>query len=157
MAAVKSAIAAEEAALTTAKWALETAKKTVHAVPADAAPEVVALKAQLATEEAGLKVAQGALAAARGADEGVEAAVKAVANDVTALKINKIGAAGSIKGIVSGGKEGKRPVLIIDVTIHGANHVYREPLEPTKNEFKQLAGDIAKETANAVLKAFTKK
>ena len=157
LAAVKSAIAAEEAALKTAKWALETAKKSVKAVPADAAPEVVALKTQLATEEAGLKVAQGALAAARGADEGVEAAVKAVANDVTALKINKIGAAGSIKGIVSGGKEGKRPVLIIDVTIHGANHVYREPLEPTKNEFKQLAGDIAKETANAVLKAFTKK
>jgi hypothetical protein len=54
-------------------------------------------------------------------------------------------------------KQGKKPVLIIDVTIHGKHHVYRETIASLKNEFKHLAGEIAKEVANEVLKIFKKK
>ena len=155
--AVKSAIVAEEASLKTATWALNTAKKTVKVVPVDLAPKVVELAAQLETEEAGLKIAEGALIAARAADKGVEAAVKAVGKGLTALKINKLGAAGSLQGIVSGGKKGKAPVLIIDVSIHGKHHVYREGIASVKNEFKKLADEIAKEVAKELLKVFQKK
>jgi hypothetical protein len=155
-AAVKTAIASEEAALKTAQWALETAKKSVKVVPVDAAPAVVALKTQLVTEEAGLKIAQGTLEAAKGADKGIEAAVKAIGDGLTALKINRLGAAGSLAGIVSGGHEGKAPVLIIDVTIHGSRHVYREGIGTLKSEFQKLADEIAKEVAKEVLKAFEK-
>lgn len=155
-AAVKTAIASEEAALKTAQWALDTARKSVRVVPVDAAPAVVALKTQLATEEAGLKIAQGTLEAAKGADKGIEAAVKAVGDGLTALKINRLGAAGSIAGIVSGGHEGKAPVLIVDVSIHGSRHVYREGIGTLKSEFRKLADEIAKEVAKEVLKAFEK-
>jgi len=155
-AALKVAIKTEEAALKTANWALKTAKKTVKIVPVDAAPKVVALKAELKTEEAGLKVAEGILKAARGVNKGVEDAVKAVGKGLTALKINKLGASGSLKGITSGGKQGKKPVLIIDVTIHGKHHVYRENLDSLKNEFKKLAEELATEVAKEVLKAFAK-
>jgi hypothetical protein len=155
-AAVKTAIAAEEAAKKTADWALKTAKKTVKVVPVDAAPKVVALTAELATAEAGLKVAQGVIEAADAVNNGVAAAVKAVGKGLTALKINKIGAAGSLKGIVTGGKQGKRPVLIIDVTIHGKHHVYRESIASVKSEFKHLAAEIGKEVAKEVLKLFKK-
>lgn len=154
-AGVKTAIVAEEAALKTAEWALKTAKKTVKVVPVDAAPAVVALKVKLGTEEAGLKVAEASLKTARGVNKGVEDAVKAVGKGLTALKINKIGAAGSLKGITSGGKQGKKPVLIIDVTIHGKHHVYRENLASLKSEFKKLADELAKEVAKEVLKAFS--
>jgi hypothetical protein len=155
-AALDSAIAAEEASLKTAEWALETAKKTVKVVPVDAAPKVIALKTALGTEEAGLKVAQGALEAARGANKGVELAVKAIGEGLTALKINKIGAAGSLKGILTNGEQGEKPVLIIDVTVHGKQHTYRENLGTLKSEFKKLGQDIAKEVAKEVLKAFNK-
>jgi len=155
-AAVKTAIAAEETALKTAKWALETAKKTVKVVPVDAAPKVVALTTELGTAEAGLKVAEGTLEAARGVNKGVEEAVKAVGKGLTALKINKLGASGSLKGIVTGGKQGKKPVLIIDVTIHGKHHVYRESLDALEKGFEHLAGEIAKEVANEILKVFKK-
>ncbi len=155
-AGIKTAIVSEEAALKTAKWALDTAKKSVKVVPVDAAPAVVALKTQLATEEAGLKIAQGTLEAAKGADKGIEAAVKAIGDGLTALKINRLGAAGSLAGIVSGGREGKAPVLIIDVSIHGSRHVYREGIGTLKSEFQKLADEIAKEVAKEVLKAFEK-
>ncbi len=156
-AAVKTAIVSEEAALKTARWALDTAKKSVKVVPVDAAPAVVALRTQLATEEAGLKIAQGTLEAAKGADKGIEAAVKAVGDGLTALKVNRLGAAGSLAGIVSGGHEGKAPVLIVDVSIHGSRHVYREGIGTLKNEFRMLADEIAKEVAKEVLKAFEKR
>ena len=156
LAGIKTAIAGEEAALKTANWALNTAKKTVKVVPVDAAPKVVALTTELGTAEAGLKTAQGVLEAARGANKGVEAAVKAIGSGLTALKINKLGAAGSLKGITTGGRQGKKPVLIIDVTIHGHRHVYRENIASLKNEFKKLAEEIAKEVAKEVLKAFKK-
>ncbi len=155
-AAVKTAIVAEEAALKTAVWALNTAKKTVKAVPVDAAPKVVALKTALVTEEAGLKIAEGALKAARGVNKGVEEAVKAIGKGLTALKINKIGAAGSLRGITSGGKQGTKPVLIIDVTIHGTNHVYRESIDSLKAGFKKLAKNLAKEIGKEIVKAFKK-
>ena len=156
LAAVKSAIAAEEAALKTANWALTTARKTVKVVPVDAAPAVVALTTQLDTEEAALKTALGVLETARGANKGVETAVKAIGSGLTALKINKLGAAGSLKGITTGGRQGKKPVLIIDVSIHGRRHVYREGIASLKNEFRELADEVAKEVAREVLKAFKK-
>jgi hypothetical protein len=156
LAGVKSAIVAEEAALKTADWALKTAKKTVKVVPVDAAPKVIALNAELKTAQAGLKVAEGVLKAAQGVNKGVEAAVKAIGNGLTALKINKLGAAGSLKGITSGGKQGKIPVLIIDVTIHGKHHVYRENLSSLEKGFEHLASELAKEVANEVLKVFKK-
>ena len=152
----RAAIVAAEAALKSAEWTLEAVKKSIKVVPVDSAPEVVALTAQLGTEEAGLKVAQGTQEAARGADRGVEAAVKAIGNGLTALKINRLGAAGSLAGIVSGGREGKAPVLIVDVSIHGSRHVYREGMASLKNEFRTLADEIAKEVAKEVLKAFEK-
>ena len=70
--------------------------------------------------------------------------------------INRLGAAGSIAGIVSGGHEGKAPVLIVDVSIHGSRHVYREGIGTLKSEFRKLADEIAKEVAKEVLKAFEK-
>lgn len=155
--AVKSAIVAEEASLKTATWALNTAKKTVKVVPVDLAPKVVELTAQLGTEEAGLKIAEETLIAARAADKGVEAAVKAIGKGLTAMKINKLGAAGSLQGIVSGGKKGKAPVLIIDVSIVGKRHVYRESIGSVKSEFKKLADEISKEVAKELLKVFSKK
>jgi hypothetical protein len=154
--AIKTAIAAEEASLKTAQWALDTAKKSVKVVPVDLAPKVVELTTALGTAEAGLKIAEDALKAARGINSGVEAAVKAVGSGLTALKINKLGAAGSIEGIVSGGKKGKKPVLIIDVAIHGTRHVYRESIDTIGNEFKKLAEEVAKEVANEILKVFKK-
>ena len=78
LAGIKTAIAAEEASLKTAEWALNTAKKTVKVVPVDRAPKVVALNTELGTAEAGLKIAEGTLTAARGVNKGVEEAVKAV-------------------------------------------------------------------------------
>ena len=156
-AAIKTAIAAEEASLKTANWALNTARKTVKVVPVDLAPKVVALTTELGTEEAGLKTAEGVLEGARAANKGVEAAVKAIGSGLTALKINKLGAAGSLKGITTGGRQGKKPVLIIDVSIHGHRHVYREGIDSLKNEFRKLADEIAKEVAKEVLKAFEKK
>ena len=154
--AIKTAIAAEEGSLKTAEWALTTAKKAVNVVPVDAAPAVVALETELNTSEAGLKIAEGALEAARGVDKGVEAAVKAVGDGLTALKINKLGAAGSIEGIVSGGKTGKKPILIIDVSIQGKRHVYRESIDTIGNEFRKLAEELSKEVANELIKAFEK-
>jgi len=116
----------------------------------------VALRTELGTAEAGLKVAQGTLEAARGVNKGVEAAVKAVGSGLTALKINKLGASGSLRGIVSGGHQGKKPVLIIDVTIHGKHHQYRESIDTIGHEFQKLADEIAKEVAQEILKVFKK-
>jgi len=155
-AAVKTAIAAEEASLKTANWALNTAKKTVKVVPVDLAPKVVALNAELKTAQAGLKIAEGTLDAALGVNKGVQEAVKAVGKGLTALKINKIGASGSLKGITTAGKQGKAPVLIIDVSIHGKRHVYRENLAALEKGFSHLAAEIAKEVADEVLKVFKK-
>ncbi len=156
-AGVKTAIAAEEAALKTANWALDTARKSVKIVPVDAAPAVVAVTTELGAAEAALKIAQGALIAARGANKGVEDAVKAVGTGLTALKINDIGAAGSLLGITSGGREGKKPVLIIDVDIQGKRHVYRESIDTVGHEFRKLADEVAKEVAREILKAFENK
>lgn len=157
VAALKTAIAGEEAAKKTADWALKTAKKTVKVVPVDLAPKVVALTTALGTAEAALKIAEEAVKVADAVNNGVAAAVKAVGKGLTALKINKLGAAGSLKGIVTGGKQGKAPVLIIDVTIHGKHHVYRESIKSLKSEFKHLAAEIGKEVAKEVLKLFKKK
>ena len=82
--------------------------------------------------------------------------MKANGSGLTALKINKLGAAGSLKGITTGGRQGKKPVRIIDVTIHGHRHVYRENIASPKHEFKKLAEEIAKEMAREVLKALKK-
>jgi len=155
-AAVKTTIAAEETALKSANWALSTAKKSVKIVPVDMAPKVVALKTELGTAEAGLRIAEEALNDAKAVNGGVEAALKAINKDLSAFKINRIGAAGSLKGITSGGKEGERPVLVIDVTIHKKHHVYRESITSVKHEFEKLAKQIAKETAKEILKAFEK-
>jgi len=152
--AVKTAIAAEEASLKTADWALKTAKKSVKIVPVDGAPKVVALVAKLGTEEAGLKIAEGVLEAARGANKGVESAVKAVAKGVTALKINKIGISGSLKGITSGGHQGKSPDLAIDVSIHGKHHVYHVGVGSAKATFEKLAAKLAKSVADELLKFY---
>ena len=153
---LKTAIAAEEVALKTADWALKTAKKSVKIVPVDAAPKVVALKAELATEEAGLKIAEGVLEASSAANKGVESAVKAVAKGVTALKINKIGVSGSLKGITSGGHQGKSPVLNIDVTIHGKHHVYHVGVGSAKTAFEKIAAKLAKSVADELLKFYKK-
>ena len=155
-AAVKTAIVAEEAALKTADWALNAAKKTVKVVPVDLAPKVVALTAELKTAEAGLKIAEGTVSAAKTINKGVEDALKAVSKSLTAFKINRIGVSGSLKGITSAGKEGKKPILVIDVTIHGAHHVYRESIVSVEHEFEKLATEIAKEAAREILKAFKK-
>ncbi|MCP3951889.1 MAG: hypothetical protein GY697_06680 [Desulfobacterales bacterium] len=155
-AAVKTAIAAEESALKTANWALNTAKKTVKIVPVDLAPKVVALTAELKTAEAGLKIAKGAVSTAKSVNKGVEDALKAMSKGLTAFKLNRIGVSGSLKGITSGGKHGKKPVLVIDVTIHGSHHVYRESIVSVKHEFEKLAKEIAKEAAKEILKAFEK-
>jgi len=154
--AMKTAVGTETAALKTATWALDKAKRTVKVVPVDTAPKVVALKAELVTEEAALKTVEETLKGVRGVNKGVEDAVKAVGKGLTALKINKLGASGSLKGITSGGKQGKKPVLIIDVTIHGKHHVYRENLGSLKDEFKKLAEELAEEVAKEILKAFSK-
>lgn len=154
--ALEVAAKSEEAALKTAEWALKTAQKASGIVEVSAAPEVVKLGTQLAAEEAGLKTAQGVLEAARGVNKGVEEAVKAVGKGLTALKINKLGAAGSLKGIVTGGRQGKKPVLIIDISIHGKRHVYRESIGSVGHEFKKLAEEIAKEVAKEILKVFKK-
>jgi hypothetical protein len=151
---LKTAIAAEEAALKTADWALKTAKKSVKIVPLDAAPKVVALAAQLVTEEAGLKVAEGVLDASLAANKGVESAVKAVAKGVTALKINKIGVSGSLKGITSGGHQGKSPDLAIDVSIHGKHHVYHVGVGSVKSTFEKIAAKLAKSVADELLKFY---
>ena len=68
----------------------------------DAAPKVVALNTELGTAEAGLKTEQGILEAARGAKKDIEVAVKASNSVLTALKVNNLSAAGSLKGITTG-------------------------------------------------------
>ena len=55
----------------------------------------------------------------------------------------KLGAAGSLGGVVSGGRKGKTPVLIVDVATHGHRHGYREPIDSLENEFKKLAEEVA--------------
>jgi hypothetical protein len=155
LAAQETALKADEAAKKTADWALNAAKKTVK-VGTQASPEVVALTTALGTEEAGLKVAEGTLIVARDANKGVEAATKAVLKASSKFKINKIGAAGSVEGILTGGKKGKAPVLIIDCTIAGKRHVYREGIGSAKKEFEHLAKQIAHEMAKELVKVFKK-
>ena len=48
--------------------------------------------------------------------------------------------------------KGKKPVLIIDVSIYGRRHVYSEGIASLEHDFKKLANEIAKE----VFKAFKK-
>ena len=143
-----------EAAKKTADWALDTAQKAARGVPAGASPKVVALQTQLATEEAGLKTAQGVLEAARAVDKGVEAALKAALNATADFKINSLGASGSLLGLTSDGKQGKKPMLVIDCTIKNSRHVFREPLDSLKNEFPKLAELVAKDVAKALVDAF---
>ncbi len=83
--------------------------------------------------------------------------MEAVSKGLSVLKINKLGAAGSLLGIVSGGREGTKPVLIIDVTIEGKHHVYREGIGSLKSEFKKLAEQISKEVAKEIVAVFKKK
>ncbi len=143
-----------EAAKKTADWALDTAQKAAKGVPAGASPKVVALQTQLGTEEAGLKTAQGVLEVARAADKGLEAATKAVLNASADFKINSLGASGSLLGITSDGKQGKKPMLVIDCTIKNSRHVFREPIDSLKNEFPKLAELVAKDVAKALVDAF---
>lgn len=154
LAAQETALKADQAALKSADWALKTAKKAVKITPVNAAPKVVALTAERVTAEAALKVAEGVLDAAKAADKGFEAATKAVLKASSNFKINKIGVAGSLNGIKSGGKSGTAPKLIIDCTIKGKHHVYKEGLKDLKSAFKDLTKSLANEVAKDLLKAF---
>ncbi len=155
-AAVKTAEGTEKAALKVADGVLNTARSAVNIVPVDADPTVISLETQLGTETAGLKAAQQILTSAHSVNDGLKVALKAIANGLTALKINSLEAKGSLKGILTGGKEGDAPTLIIDVDIHGKHHVYHENLAVLEKGFKTLAKDVADDVAKELLKVFKK-
>jgi hypothetical protein len=150
----KSAAGAEEVSLKTAEGVLKEADKAVKIVPVDADPTVVKLEAELVSATAGLQTAKGVLTAAHATNKGLEKALKAVANGLTALKINSLEAKGSLKGLITAGKEGDAPTLIVDVDIHGKHHVYKENLEVLEKGFNELAKDIADDVAKELLKVF---
>gem|GEM_PF-1165431 len=150
----KTAAGAEEVSLKTAEGVLKTADKAVKIVPVDLDPTVVKLEAELVSETAALQAAKGVLTAAHATNKGIEKALKAVANGLTALKINSLEAKGSLKGLITAGKEGDAPTLIIDVDIHGKHHVYKENLEVLEKGFNELAKDVADDVAKELLKVF---
>lgn len=152
----KSAAGAEEVSLKAAEGILSTAEKAAKAVGVDSDPKVVSLEGELVTAKAALEAAQGVLSGAAGVNKGVEAAVKAVGKGLTALKVNRLGADGSLVGIISAGKEGTAPRLIIDVSLHGKRHVYYEDLDALEKGFEKIAQDIAKDVAKELLKIFKK-
>jgi hypothetical protein len=123
-------------------------------VPVDLDPTVVKLEAELVSATAGLQAAKGVLTAAHATNKGIEKTLKAVANGLTALKINSLEAKGSLKGLITAGKEGDSPTLIIDVDIHGKRHVYKENLEVLEKGFNELAKDLADDVAKELLKFF---
>ncbi len=155
-AAVYTAMKSEEAALKTAKWALDKAKKGVHIVPVDSAPKVVALVAELKTAEIGLKAAQGFLSGVLGINKGIESALKDIDKGLDILKVNKLGVSGSLKGITTLGKEGTKPSLMADVNIFKKHHVFHQSLIFGEKEFKKLAKTLAKDVANEILKGIKK-
>jgi len=155
-AAVYAAMKTEEAALKTAKWALNKAKKAVHIVPVDSAPKVVALNAELKTAQIGLTAAQGFLSGVLGINKGIESALKDIDKGLNILKINKIGVSGSLKGITTLGKEGTKPRLMADVNIFKKHHVFHQSLVFGEKEFKKLAKTLAKDVANEILKGIKK-
>ena len=150
-------LAGVETALKSARWALEAAKKTVHVTTVNANPKVVALTTALGTAEAGLKIVEGSIQAARATNTGFEKASEAVLKATSAFRINKLGAEGSLLGITSGGRHGKKPTLIIDCNIGRSHHVYRESITSVKKEFKHLAKDIAHEVAKELVTLFKKR
>jgi hypothetical protein len=152
----KSAAGGEEVALKTAEGVLKEADKAVKIVPVDADPKVLELETALGTATGGLQVAKGVLSAAHSTNQGIEKALKAVANGLTDLKINSLEAKGSLKGILTAGKKGDAPTLIIDVDIHGKHHVYKENLKVLESGFDKLAKDVAEDVANELLKVFKK-
>ena len=87
-------------------------------------------------------------------NKGIEKTLKAIANGLTALKINSLEAKDSLKGLITAGKEGDSPTLIIDVDIHGKHHVYKENLEVLEKGFNELAKDVADDVAKELLKEF---
>lgn len=155
-AAVYAAIKTEEAALKTAKWALDNAKKATNIVPVDIAPKVVELKAELLTEEAALKTAQGFLNDMLKVNNGIESAIKEIDKGLSVVKINKIGVSGSIKGIITLGKEGEEPKLLVDAEIFQKQHVFHEPLILGEKEFKKLAKSLANDVAKEIIKEIKK-
>jgi hypothetical protein len=150
----KSAAGAEEVSLKTAEGVLKTADKAVKIVPVDADPTVLSLEAELGGATAALQSAKEVLIAAHATNKGLEKALKAVANGLTALKINSLEAKGSLKGVLTAGKEGDAPTLIIDVDIHGKHHVYKENLKVLEKGFSELAKDVANDVAKELLKVF---
>ncbi|MCP3928100.1 MAG: hypothetical protein GY705_03255, partial [Bacteroidetes bacterium] len=151
-AAVYTAMKSEEAALKTAKWALDKAKKSVHIVPVDSAPQVIAINAELKTAQIGLKAAQDFLSGVLSINKGIESALKDIDKGLNVLQINKLGVSGSLKGITTLGKEGTKPSLMADVNIFKKHHVFHQSLVFGQKEFKKLAKDLAKNVANEIVK-----
>ena len=146
---------AELIGLTTAKktasWALAAAKKAVKGTPTTS-PQVVKLQAQLKVEQAALKVADVALKGLLAAGKGLEKAIKAAASQ--SFTINKLGASGSLLGIVTLGVKGQRPLLIVDVTIAGKNYKFKQKITPGVKDFKKLSKGIADLVAKQLVKSF---
>ncbi len=151
-AAVYTAMKSEEAALKTAKWALDKAKKAVHIVPVDSAPQVIAINAELKTAQIGLKAAQDFLSGVLSINKGIESALKDIDKGLNVLQINKLGVSGSLKGITTLGKEGTKPSLMADVNIFKKHHVFHQSLVFGQKDFKKLAKDLAKNVANEIVK-----
>jgi hypothetical protein len=133
---------------------LKEADKATKIIPVDADPTVVKLEAELVSATAALQTAKGVLTAAHATNKGIEKTLKAVANGLTALKINSLEAKGSLMGLITAGKKGDAPTLIIDVNIHGKHHVYKENLEVLEKGFNELAKDVADDVAKELLKVF---
>ncbi|NTS78363.1 hypothetical protein HR060_16035 [Catenovulum sp. SM1970] len=152
-AAVKTAVAAEEASLKTANWALEQAKKTVKIVPVDSAPKVVSLTAELKTAKLALTAAKGFLQGIKDADNGVASALKKL-DDPSVLTINKIEVSGSLKGITTLGKEGDDTILTIDVTVHKRHHVYHVTVSNFEKNFEKIVASAAKKVAQDIVNVF---
>ncbi len=148
---------AVQAAKAVAEKALDVAKKA-SVVTVAANPEVLALKAQKPAALLGIKVADQTLMGLQKANAGVESATKAVTDAAikgaaSGFEIEKIAAAGSFEGVISGGKRGTRPELKVHVRLKNKKHVIGTNLIPNI-KFEKLAEAIAKELADEMLKVF---
>ena len=150
LAKYEAELKAKQIAKKSADWALKGASKSVKAASV-ASPKVIALQAQLVTEKAALVSAKNILAGLLEANKGIESALKAVAS--SSFKIIRLGAAGSFKGITTGGKSGERPVLIVETKIAGSSHTYRQSITPDQKDFNKLASGIANLVAKQLIKA----
>ena len=145
------------AAYGTAKTALDAANAAARGAIEGISPKTRSLQAELATAQAALDAANGVLEAARGVDDGLAAASKALESAGDVFRIEALEVSGSLRGITSGGREGDAPVLKARVKIAGANHVYVVSVAEGEKEFKNLVKHVADQAAQDLVKALTRR